>query len=349
MAYYTTGYKDAAAKAGATSTDAVKALQKQLNSAGANLAVDGIWGKNTNTAYGQYGSSLSAPATPSTPAAPAAPANPSTNTTAYASQIQQLLDQVKNTPTATPSNFSNPYYDQLLELTKPKDDAYYKSAAQNAYTPQHNAQVEAAQQAASQTQLAYQKQLGQLERARTQSLENLNAEKNKSMGNMQTNLLRTGMARSSYAGQLQTALESGFGKAISNAETEYGANVDYVGQQQTLTTANLAQTEQRLKTDLAANLSNYEMSLRQNDKAAQAEAYQSVASSYDAWRQLQEQMKVNSQQYNTSTLLDALDQTTAACTGSVPVRSPACPSETAASRFTVQQRKFWKLWKLWKL
>ncbi len=53
--YYSDGYESAAAAAGVRSTEDVKKLQVQLNSQGAGLEVDGIYGPETNAAYESYG------------------------------------------------------------------------------------------------------------------------------------------------------------------------------------------------------------------------------------------------------------------------------------------------------
>ena len=60
MAYYSSGYAGAAAAAGVKSEDEVRKLQTQLNAGGAKIAVDGIYGPETDAAYRKYGSAATA-------------------------------------------------------------------------------------------------------------------------------------------------------------------------------------------------------------------------------------------------------------------------------------------------
>lgn len=261
------------------------------------LSVDGIVGKNTwSSLTGGSSGSSSSSSTPSTPSGSAG----------YMQQLQEMMNQVTSGSTYTPGAFENPYGDKLLELTTPKTDEEYRQQATDQYMPQYNAQVEAAQQAAEKEQLGYQNQLAQLERAMAKSRESVNSTQQKNISNLQASMLRRGVARSSYAAQTEANARSGWAKALSDLEQEYQANTNYVGQQQQLTTSQLAQTEKRLKEDLATNIANYEQTLRSNDKTAQLTAYQQMADAYNAWKQTTEQLTAQAAQFTTSTQSDIL-------------------------------------------
>ena len=60
MAYYSSGYQSAASAAGAHSHEDVKKLQTKLNAGGAGIAVDGIYGPETDAAYRAYSKSSGA-------------------------------------------------------------------------------------------------------------------------------------------------------------------------------------------------------------------------------------------------------------------------------------------------
>lgn len=55
MAFYTGGYRTAAAAAGVGSQEDVKKLQTELNTKGASVTVDGIYGPETDAAYRTFG------------------------------------------------------------------------------------------------------------------------------------------------------------------------------------------------------------------------------------------------------------------------------------------------------
>ena len=304
MAYYSKGYQTAANNAGATDTASVKKIQEQLNAAGASITVDGIWGKNTQAAYNQYGSNLSGGSSASSGSTTTA-TTPSTSNN-YIDQLQTLITQMQTSGNFTPSEYKNPYADQLLQLTAPKTDEEYRQQAQNQYMPQYNAQVEALKQAAEKEQLGYQQQLQQLATAMQDSRESTNATYAKNISDLNNNMLRRGMARSSYAAQTEANARTGWANALSKVERDYQSNVNYVGQQQQLATSQLAQSVARLESDLATQIANYEQTLRGNDKAAQMQAYQQLSSAYDSWAQQQEQLKAAAQQQQTSNLATLL-------------------------------------------
>lgn len=225
-----------------------------------------------------------------------------TDTTQQTSQsyVQQLQQIVSSAPEYVKAEYSNPYAEQMLALTAPKTDAEYKKLAQNYYMPQYNAQVEALQQAAAKEQLGYSQQLSQLATAYQDSQESLNAQQARNISELNNNMLRRGMARSTYASQIEANARTGWANALSKLGRDYQSNVNYVGQQQQLTTSQLAQSEARLKNDLAANIANYEQTLRGNDKSAQLTAYQQLSNAYDAWNQNERQLEMSVRQNQSS-------------------------------------------------
>ena len=223
----------------------------------------------------------------------------------YTQQIEQLVSQIQNT-NYTPQEYKNPYAEQMLALSTPKTDAEYLKLATDYYTPQHNAQVMALEQANAKENLAYEQQLAQLATAMQDSRESTNATYAKNISDQQNSMLRRGIARSSYAGQTEANMRSNWGNALSKMERDYQSNVNYVGQQQQLATSQLAQNVARLKTDLATNIANYQETLKNNDKNAQMQAYQQLSSSYDNWAQQQNQLQAAYQQSQTSNVASLL-------------------------------------------
>lgn len=294
----------------------VSELQTLLNDKGYDLSVDGIFGSKTQAAVRDYqsknGLSVDGIVGKNTwnaltgGSSGSSGSSSPTGSAGYMQQLQEMMKQVTSGSTYKPGEFENPYGDKLLELTTPKTDEEYRQQATNQYMPQYNAQVEAAQQAAEREQLGYQNQLAQLERAMNKSRESVNSTQQKNISDLQSSMLRRGVARSSYAAQTEANARSGWAKALSDLEQEYQANTNYVGQQQQLTTSQLAQTEKRLKEDLATNIANYEQTLRSNDKTAQLTAYQQMADAYNAWKQTTEQLTAQAAQFTTSTQSDIL-------------------------------------------
>lgn len=215
----------------------------------------------------------------------------------YTKQLQQIV----STPYQK-QEYSNPYAEQLLALTAPKTDAEYKKLATNQYMPQYNAALEALQQAVQKENLGYDRQLATLATAIQDSRENTNATYAKNISDLNNNMLRRGIARSSYAGQIEANARTGWANALSKLERDYQANVDYVNSQRQLTTSQFAQSEARLKQDLATNIANYEQTLRGNDKSAQLSAYNQLMSAYDSWNQAQTQLAQNKASMDASIL-----------------------------------------------
>ena len=215
----------------------------------------------------------------------------------YTKQLQQIV----STPYQK-QEYSNPYTEKLLALTAPKTDAEYKKLATNQYMPQYNAALEALQQAAQKENLGYDRQLATLATAIQDSRENTNATYAKNISDLNNNMLRRGIARSSYAGQIEANARTGWANALSKLERDYQANVDNVNAQRQLTTSQLAQSEARLKKDLATNIANYEQTLRSNDKSAQLSAYNQLMSAYDSWNQAQTQLQQNKASMDASIL-----------------------------------------------
>jgi hypothetical protein len=220
---------------------------------------------------------------------------------APANDYTKQLQQIASTPYQK-QEYSNPYAEQLLALTAPKTDAEYKQLATNQYMPQYNAALEALQQAAQKENLGYDRQLATLATAIQDSRENTNATYAKNISDLNNNMLRRGIARSSYAGQIEANARTGWANALSKLERDYQANVDNVNAQRQLTTSQLAQSEARLKKDLATNIANYEQTLRGNDKSAQLSAYNQLMSAYDSWNQTQTQLQQNKASMDASIL-----------------------------------------------
>ncbi len=228
---------------------------------------------------------------------------PSSTTNPYTAQVEQLLGTIQNSGGYTPTEYKNPYADQLLALTAPKTDEEYRQQAENWYLPQFNAALESLQQANEKEQLGFQQQLDQLKTALDDTKQGTNAAYAKNISDLNNSMLRRGMARSSFASQTEANARKGWGEALAKVDRDYLAAVGNVNAQQQLAISHMAQSEARLKNDLATNIANYEQTLRGNDKAAQLQAYQQLSSAYDAWAQQQEQLKATMEQQKTSNII----------------------------------------------
>lgn len=134
--YYSKGYQSAANKAGATDTASVKKIQQQLNAAGANITVDGIWGANTQAAYTQFGSNLTSGGSTKTVSSEATTSSTST-ANPYLSQLEALVTSIQNSNNAVSTVSENPYLSQLQSLVNQvQESTYTPTQADNPYLAQ---------------------------------------------------------------------------------------------------------------------------------------------------------------------------------------------------------------------
>ncbi len=264
--YYTNGYQQAATNAGYTTSDQVKNLQQQLNAQGAGLSVDGIWGPKTDAAYRRYNS---------TP--------PTGSSGDYLAQLNQLLQKKQN------ATYDNPYTQQLLELIKPKDDATYRKQAEAALRPGLNAQLEALSQSMEEANQGYERNKAELQRQAEASRQQLGSEYATLRGDLETAALRRGMGRSSYLTDNLTYLGAQQAQAQANVESQLAQDLKDIGEAQALAQQHYHQTVQRLQDDILDDLASYEAALREKDKSAAQQAYQTLMASYDAYQRYQQQ------------------------------------------------------------
>jgi hypothetical protein len=139
MSYILNGYT---APSGIGSNDDVKAYQRGLNSAGANLAVDGIWGPKTQAAYEsyisrQYASSSASPAPPSYDIGSAydkaASKYKSALDAAYELQEQQLNAQAEELSRQADTARSQAYVNARLDAVGNNEVLAAKGLAGNIY------------------------------------------------------------------------------------------------------------------------------------------------------------------------------------------------------------------------
>lgn len=264
--YYTNGYQQAVTDAGYSTNEQVKRLQQQLNAQGAGLSVDGIWGPKTDAAYRRYGASTSAG-----------------SSSDYLSQLTQLLEQKQN------ATYDNPYTQQLLELVKPKDDESYRQQAEEALRPGLNAQLEALSQSMDATNQGYERNKAELQRQAEASRRQLDADYAALRGDLETAALRRGMGRSSYLTDNLTYLGAQQAREQSNVESQLAQDLKDIGESQALAQQHYQQTVQRLQDDMLDDLASYEAALREKDKSAAQQAYQTLMASYDAYQRYQQQ------------------------------------------------------------
>lgn len=264
--YYTTGYQQAATNAGYSTNDQVKALQQQLNAQGAGLSVDGIWGPKTDAAYRRYHADA-----------------PSGSSSDYLSQLTQLLKQKQS------ATYENPYTQQLLELIKPKDDETYRQQAEAALRPGLNAQLEALSQSMEATNQSYERNKAELQRQAEASRRQLGSDFASMRGDLETSALRRGMGRSSYLTDNLAYLGAQQARAQANVENQLAQDLKDIGEAQTLAQQHYQQTVQRLQDDMLDDLASYEAALREKDKSAAQQAYQTLMASYDAYQRYQQQ------------------------------------------------------------
>ncbi|MFR1759377.1 MAG: hypothetical protein ACLSX2_06715 [Christensenellaceae bacterium] len=303
--YYTTGYQQAVTDAGYTTSDQVKSLQQQLNAQGAGLSVDGIWGPKTDAAYQRYGA--------------AAPVNSSSD---YLSQLTQMLEQKQS------AAYDNPYTQQLLDLVKPKDDEAYRQQAEAALRPGLNAQLEALSQSMDDANQGYERNKAELQRQAEASRQQLDADYADLRGDLETAALRRGMGRSSYLTDNLAYLGAQQARAQSNVESQLAQDLKDIGEAQALAQQHYQQTVQRLQDDMLDDLASYESALREKDKSAAQQAYQTLMASYDAYQRYQQQdiLDLTTQLYAIAVQREADAAAAAAAAAS------ASSSRTASSR-----------------
>lgn len=238
------------------SGDSVKQMQQQLNSQGAGLAVDGIWGPKTEAAYqASQGGSSGAGSGSSDPGG----SGSTTTAGISSSDLEDLLGQYQ-TPSYTP-----------------KTEQQLRDEAKAQYASQYNAQKLAAEQ----KNAAYQQSINAQIEALGQQLAENQAETARQYqlngAQLQRMLTARGMGRSTYAGDVAQNNLNALAGALSKLLTSYNTSANALRSQGALYAQQTADQLAQLLSDNATNVQNAYNQL----KDADLERQQAAQSAYN--------------------------------------------------------------------
>ena len=288
-----------------TRGDLAKEYQEWLNSQGAGLTVDGIWGKNTENAYQQNKSAFEewlAGKDAGASGGDAGTGGTGTTTTAgiNSGDLEALLKQYQT------------------GAYTPRSDEELRAAAEAQYEAEYNANVLAAQQKNEEYQQSINQQIASLQKvlsenqAATQKQYELN-------GNaLQRMLTARGLGRSSYAGDVAQNNVNNASEALSKLLSDYAASAGQLSAQGAMYNRQTADTLSQLMRDRASNVSSAYNQLKSEEyergKAAQ-DSYNQIVNNLQSMlsdrsltqqqlaesiRQFNEQLKENKRQFDLS-------------------------------------------------
>lgn len=288
-----------------TRGDLAKEYQQWLNSQGAGLSVDGIWGKNTENAYQQNKSAFEEWLKGKGAGASGGDAG------------------TGGTGTTTTAGINSGDLEALLKQYQtgaytPRSDEELRAAAEAQYKAEYNANVLAAKQKNEEYQQSINQQIASLQKvlsenqAATQKQYELN-------GNaLQRMLTARGLGRSSYAGDVAQNNVNNASEALSKLLSDYAASAGQLSAQGAMYNRQTADTLSQLMRDRAGNVSNAYNQLKSEEyergKAAQ-DSYNQIVNNLQSMlgdrnltqqqlaesiRQFNEQLKENQRQFNLS-------------------------------------------------
>ena len=288
-----------------TRGDLAKEYQEWLNSQGAGLRVDGIWGKNTENAYQQNKSAFEEwlkSKDAGTSGGDAGTGGTGTTTTAgiNSGDLEALLKQYQT------------------GAYTPRSDEELRAAAEAQYEAEYNANVLAAKQKNEEYQQSINQQIASLQKvlsenqAATQKQYELN-------GNaLQRMLTARGLGRSSYAGDVAQNNVNNASEALSKLLSDYAASAGQLSAQGAMYNRQTADTLSQLMRDRAGNVSSAYNQLKSEEyergKAAQ-DSYNQIVNNLQSMlsdrsltqqqlaesiRQFNEQLKENRRQFDLS-------------------------------------------------
>lgn len=288
-----------------TRGDLAKEYQEWLNSQGAGLSVDGIWGKNTENAYQQNKSAFEEWLKSKDAGASGGDAG------------------TGGTGTTTTAGINSGDLEALLKQYQtgaytPRSDEELRAAAEAQYEAEYNANVLAAQQKNEEYQQSINQQIASLQKvlsenqAATQKQYELN-------GNaLQRMLTARGLGRSSYAGDVAQNNVNNASEALSKLLSDYTASAGQLSAQGAMYNRQTADTLSQLMRDRAGNVSSAYNQLKSEEyergKAAQ-DSYNQIVNNLQSMlgdrnltqqqlaesiRQFNEQLKENKRQYDLS-------------------------------------------------
>lgn len=243
-----------------TRGDLAKEYQEWLNSQGAGLRVDGIWGKNTENAYQQNKSAFEEWLKSKDAGASGGDAG------------------TGGTGTTTTAGINSGDLEALLKQYQtgaytPRSDEELRAAAEAQYEAEYNANVLAAKQKNEEYQQSINQQIASLQKvlsenqAATQKQYELN-------GNaLQRMLTARGLGRSSYAGDVAQNNVNNASEALSKLLSDYAASAGQLSAQGAMYNRQTADTLSQLMRDRAGNVSSAYNQLKSEEyergKAAQ--------------------------------------------------------------------------------
>ena len=288
-----------------TRGDLAKEYQEWLNSQGAGLSVDGIWGKNTENAYQQNKSAFEEWLKSKDAGASGGDAG------------------TGGTGTTTTAGINSGDLEALLKQYQtgaytPRSDEELRAAAEAQYEAEYNANVLAAKQKNEEYQQSINQQIAGLQKvlsenqAATQKQYELN-------GNaLQRMLTARGLGRSSYAGDVAQNNVNNASEALSKLLSDYAASAGQLSAQGAMYNRQTADTLSQLMRDRAGNVSSAYNQLKSEEyergKAAQ-DSYNQIVNNLQSMlsdrsltqqqlaesiRQFNEQLKENQRQFNLS-------------------------------------------------
>ncbi len=288
-----------------TRGDLAKEYQEWLNSQGAGLSVDGIWGKNTENAYQQNKSAFEEWLKSKDAGASGGDAG------------------TGGTGTTTTAGINSGDLEALLKQYQtgaytPRSDEELRAAAEVQYEAEYNANVLAAKQKNEEYQQSINQQIASLQKvlsenqAATQKQYELN-------GNaLQRMLTARGLGRSSYAGDVAQNNVNNASEALSKLLSDYAASAGQLSAQGAMYNRQTADMLSQLMRDRAGNVSSAYNQLKSEEyergKAAQ-DSYNQIVNNLQSMlgdrnltqqqlaesiRQFNEQLKENKRQYDLS-------------------------------------------------
>lgn len=287
-----------------TRGDTAKEYQEYLNSLGADLDVDGIWGKKTEAAYqankDAFNEWLASKNSSSTSTSSGTSSGTTSTTTAgiNSSDLANLL-----------ANYKTDAY------TAKSDDDLMQDA-ENQYTAQYNADVLAAKQKNEQYQLSITQQIENLKKTLEENKETTNKQYENNGNYLQRLLTARGMGRSTYAGDVAQNNLNNQASAIAKLLEDYNTSSSQLSAQSALYSQQTADTLAQLLSDKQTNVTNAYNTLKESEYTKQKEAQDSYNSIVQALqtmlesrsesqtelaesiRQFNEQLAENKRQFN---------------------------------------------------
>lgn len=255
-----------------TRGDTAKMYQAWLNTQGAGLQVDGIWGKKTEAAYQQNKDAFEEwlnggndKTTTTVPSGDGYYGSTGSGGTTIAGINSNDLSGLM-------SQYQDPSYTA-------KSEAELRAEAEALYNPVYNANVLAANQRNEEYQLAVQQQIEALERALSKSQSETQKSYDLAGQELQRMLTARGMGRSTYAGDVAQNNQIRANKALTELLNEHTAQTGQLAQQGAQYRKQTADTLAQLLKDKEQNITNYLYQL-------QGREYDRTASSQDRYNAL---------------------------------------------------------------